>query len=95
VQPLQGEFTPGEVSNVRRQLARHGPLEDPRPTGVRTGATGQTSGSVLECFAIGVIQTQRIGKQSDCCPARMLNLAAFEIPDCPHTHSRPSGELVL
>ena len=91
MQPLQGEFAPGEVSNVRRQLARHGPLEDPRPTGV----TGQTIGSVLECFAIGVIQTQRIGKQSDCCPARMLNLAAFEIPDCAHTHSRPSGELVL
>jgi hypothetical protein len=60
---------------------------------VLIGATG--CGSVVERFAIGVIQMKRISEQSDCCAARMLNLAAFEISDCPHTHARPTRELVL
>jgi hypothetical protein len=94
VQPLQSQFAPGEVRNIRRQLARHGPLRS-RRTRVLIGAFGQTSASVAERFAIGVIQSQCISKQSDCCAARMLNLAAFEISDCPHTHARPTGELVL
>ena len=95
VQPLQSQFAPGEVRDIRRQLARHSPLRGPRRTGVLIGATGRTSGSVVERLAIGVIQTQRISKQSDCCAAWMLNLAAFEISDCPHTHARSTRELVL
>jgi hypothetical protein len=72
----------------------YGCFRSPRSLSVLSGETGH-SGGVRERFAIIAIQAQRIGKQRDRCAARMLNLAAFEIPDRPHTHARPTGELVL
>jgi hypothetical protein len=91
----QCEFAPGEVRNIRRQLARYGCFRSPGSSGVLPGATSQSSGGILERFAISAMQAQRIREQRDCCAPRMLNLAAFEIPDRPHTHARSAGELVL
>jgi hypothetical protein len=62
---------------------------------VLTSETRQTSSGILERLAIIAMQAQRIREQCDCCAARMLDLTAFEIPDRPHTHARPAGELVL
>ena len=71
------------------------PARIPRPTGVRTGATGQTSGSVLECFAIECHsdaahrQAKRLLPGADAQPGRV------EDPDAQRARSRPSCELVL
>ena len=95
VQPFHGEFAPGEVGNIGRQLARYGSLRSLRRARVPFGATERARGGFFERLPIGLIQTQRISKQSNCRLPWMVDLTAFEITDCPYAHARPTSKLVL